>query len=601
MRSASSSTFAFLLVLLVLVVSGAGCARLDPCRCCPEADRDVATTAPAPRAPTAPARIAAKAPAPGRVPVTILGINDFHGRLSTGLTTGLPSAKRPVGGAAVLTAWLRAARAGREGEAFLVSSGDLVGASPAASALLQDEPTVSFVNALSRDPAWRSREDGRTNVIATLGNHEFDEGRGELMRLLRGGDHAKGPFLESPWRGAEFPCVCANVFDAATGRTLLDAYVVRPAGRGLEIGFVGAVLRGTPSIVTPTGVAGLAFRDEAASINACVRTLQARGVHAIVVLLHQGGRQDVYPGPTSATAAPATGDVLDVVTRLDDDVDVVLSAHTHTFTNALVPNAHGTPILLTQAWSGGTAFADVRLVLDAASGDVVEKTATIERTFGDEGPGLTPAEDVAALVRTAEDRVAPLVSAPIGTTAGAITRRETEAGESALGNLIADAERAALGTDFAFMNPGGIRADLDAGPVTWGELFTIQPFGNVCVTMTLTGEQVRELLEQQWGASPSEAPRILKPSGLTYTWSASAPAGHHVLEIRSAGVALDPAASYTVTCNSYLADGGDGFTVFTRGTARGGGVLDLDALVAHVKSLPQPFTAATEGRVTRVP
>jgi 5'-nucleotidase len=534
---------------------------------------------------------------PTEIPVTILGLNDFHGQLPAGKRV----ANRPVGGAAVVASWLRAAPHGPESETFLVHAGDLVGASPAASALLQDEPTISFLNLLARDPAFRSREDGQANVVGTFGNHEFDEGRDELWRLLYGGDHPKGPFLETHWRGAEFWYACANVFEKATGRTLVDPFVVRPAGHGLEIGFVGAVLRGTPSVVTPSGVAGLEFRDEAESINRSVHALQGRGVHAIVVLLHQGGSQAPYTGPTSSTAGVVTGDILDVVAGLDDDVDVVISGHTHSFTNALIPNAHGKPILVTEALSAGTAYADVRLVLDGVTGDVVTKSARIQTTWADEGPGLAPSADVAALVAAAEANVAPLVGQAVGATATAITRAESDAGESALGNLLADAERAATGTDFAFMNPGGIRADLDAGPVTWGELFAVQPFGNVCVKMTLTGAQVRAVLEQQWAAGQPAGGRILKTSGLTYTWSAAAAEGHRVAEILKAGAPLDPAASYTVTCNSFLADGGDGFTVFKLGTARIGGPLDLEALVTYLKGLPQPVSAAIEGRITRTP
>lgn len=229
---------------------------------------------------------------------------------------------------------------------------------------------------------------------------------------------------------------------------------------------------------------------------------------------------------------------------------------------------------------------------------MVAKSAAIVTTWADSGPGLTPDPEAAALTTAAEEKVAPLVNQVIGQAATDITRVESRAGESALGNLIADAQRAHMGTDFAFMNPGGIRADLAAGEVTWGELFTVQPFGNSLVRMTLTGQQLYDLLNQQWAGQPY--PRILKTSGLTYAWDGSRPAGDRVVEIRRAGALIDRSASYSVTVNSFLADGGDGFTVLAAGTDRVGGPLDLDALIAYIQALPQPFTAGIEGRIQRL-
>jgi 5'-nucleotidase len=532
------------------------------------------------------------------VDVEILGINDFHGQISKGRAV----AGRPVGGAEVLASWLRAAmKDGDEDRTFLVHAGDQVGASPAASALLQDEPSITFLNLLAKDACRGGRRNPWGNVVGTLGNHEFDEGKAELLRLIYGGNYPTGPFLEAHWHGADFPYICSNVVDKATGQTLLPPCLTKNLGRGLKIGFIGAVLRSTPTIVTPTGVAGLDFLDEADCINACVKKLQKQGVHAIVVQIHQGGFQTSYSGPTSPVAGAVSGEILDIVSRLDDDVDVVISGHTHAFTNALLNNAHGTPILVTQAFSYSTAYADVQLVVDGCSGDVVEKSAAIQTTWGDEGPGLTPQPDVAALVAAAEAKVAPLVSQVIGTAATALTRTENAAGESDLGKLIADAQRAQMGTDFAFMNPGGIRNDLAAGQVTWGDLFSVQPFGNSLVKMNMTGAQVKALLEQQWGPPQPAAGRILKISGLTYQWSASAPFGSRVSDIRKGGVPIDMGTSYSVTCNSFLAAGGDNFTEFTLGTGNVGGPVDLDALIAYIQTLPQPFSAPADVRITVVP
>jgi 5'-nucleotidase len=534
----------------------------------------------------------ARCPAP--VAVKLLGFNDFHGQLSTGRRV----ANRPVGGAAVMASYLRTARAGREDSTALVHAGDFVGASPAASALLQDEPSISFLNLLTNAPCKRDRWDPRCDVVGALGNHEFDEGKGELLRLLDGGDHARGPFLVSPWRGASYPTVCANVIDRATGKPLLPAYVIKKLG-GVRVGFIGAVLKETPTVVTPTGVAGLDFIDEPTAINAAVAELRRKGVRAIVVTIHQGGAQTSYTGATSAMAAPVMGaSILDIVRRLDDEVDVVVSGHSHAFTNALLPTAAGKPVLVTQAFSASTAYADIDLSLDPRTGDVIAKAASVVTTWGDEGPGLAPDAEVQALVAAAEAKVAPLVERVVGTAAATLDRNESPAGESALGNLIADAQRAATGSQLALMNPGGIRADIAAGPVTWGELFTVQPFGNSLVTLTLTGQDLYDVLNQQWAGA---FPRILKTSGFTYTWSASRPPADRVVDIRLAGASIDRTARYTVTVNNFLAAGGDGFTALLKGTSPVGGDVDLDALISHVERLPQPFSMAIEGRIATVP
>jgi 5'-nucleotidase len=284
---------------------------------------------------------------------------------------------------------------------------------------------------------------------------------------------------------------------------------------------------------------------------------------------------------------------------LDDEVDVVVSGHTHSFTNALVPNASGSPILVTQAFSASTAYDDIDLSISRVTGDVVEKSAAIVTTWGDQGPGLTSDPQVSQIVAAADARVAPLVNRVIGVSTGAITTTENAAGESAMGNLIADAQRVETNVQFAFMNPGGIRAGLDAGEVTWGELFTIQPFANDLVSMNVTGAQIKTLLEQQWQGQTSA--RILKISGLTYTWDAARAVGDRVVEIRDAnGTVLDPSASYRITVNSFMAAGGDNFTILTQGTNRVVGPVDLDALVQYVGSLAQPFSATIEGRITRL-
>lgn len=538
------------------------------------------------------------------VQVKVLGINDFHGQLSARTVSS-----RPAGGAAVLASYLRAASTSAKDGAFIVHAGDHVGASPPNSALLQDEPAISVLNELANKhcrPASLFRKlsydvqanaQPRCNIVGTFGNHEFDEGIGEALRLVYGGNHEDGPFIEKSWQGARFPYISANVIDESTGRSVLPPYTIKTVD-GVRIGFIGAVLKETPTIVTPTGVAGLDFIDEADAINASVKELKRQGVKSLVVTIHQGISQTSYDGSTDPDVTQLTGSIVDIVKRLDSEVDVVVSGHAHGFTNALIENSAGKQILVTQAFSASTAYGDIDLSISRRSGDVVEKSAAIITTWGDEGEGLAPDVEVAELVAAADELVAPLVSQVVGTATTALTRTESSAGESTLGNLIADAQRVTTDVDFAFMNPGGIRADLDAGEVTWGELFTIQPFGNDLVSMDLTGAQIKTLLEQQWLNQTSQ--RILKSSGLTYTWDGARAVGDRVTQMLGAdGEPLETAATYRVTVNSFIAAGGDNFLALVDGTNRVVGQVDLDALVEYVKSLPQPFSAAIEGRITR--
>lgn len=559
----------------------------------------------------------------GWVRFKILGFNDFHGQLETKNLYG-----RPAGGAAVLASYLQAETAESKNGAIIVHAGDHVGASPPISALLQDEPSISFLNMLANkhcrypenEDAYgnESRHQGehkdhesienkhfspRCNLVGTLGNHEFDEGVREMQRLINGGIHAKGPFLDADYHGARFPYVVANVVDELTGRLILPPYVIKNI-RGQQIAFIGIVLRETPTIVTPTGVAGVKFLDEATTINRYVRELKKKGVRAIVVSIHQGTSQDSYGGATGTDPIDIGGSIGPIISELDDEVDVVVTGHWHRFTNALVANKNGKLMLVTQAFSSSTAYADIDVAIEPTSGDIVEKSAEIVTTWGDTGPGLTPNPRVAQLVQQAATIVEPLIMQVIGTAQSDITRSESNAGESALGNLIADAQRAAMGTDIAFMNPGGIRADLTAGQVTWGDLFTIQPFNNDLVRMDLTGQQIVTLLNQQWAGQPYS--RIMKPAGLTYTWRENDPTTFtdnsvDIATIRINGATLDPTGTYSVTVNSFMAAGGDNFTVLRSGTNRVIGPVDLAALVNYIEAQPQPFLAAVEGRLNTSP
>jgi 5'-nucleotidase len=524
--------------------------------------------------------------------VQLLGFNDFHGQLSAGRRLR----DRPVGSAAVFAAYLRDETANFPGETLIVHAGDFVGASPPASGLLQDEPSIAFLNLLgNRFCSYASRLHARCNVVGTPGNHEFDEGLVELMRLLRGGQARGGPYLERPYRGARFGYVSANVLDGRRGLPLFPEFAIKQLGP-VRLAIVGAVLEATPSMVVADGVRGVRFAPEAAAINRAVRKVRALGVEAIVVAIHQGAPQALYEGLTRTDVAPPTGEIAAIVAQLDGAVDVVISGHAHAFTNAVLHTASGQQVLVTQALSAGMAYAAIELAIDRTSGEVVDKRARVVVTYADQGPGLTPAADVLALVARAEAKVAPQVSRVVGHAAQTIAEDANAAGESALGNLIADAQRAAMRADIAFMNPGGIRVDLQAGEVTWGELFAIHPFGNALVALELTGADLLRVLEQQWQVSP---PRIMPVSGLTYTWDASKPLGARVIDAKVENLPLSPTRVYRVVANDFLAGGGDGFTHFARATKRLVGMRDIEALSAWIEAQKGKVEARIEGRITR--
>jgi len=534
----------------------------------------------------------------GNLKVKILGFNDFHGQISAGKLVS----NRPVGSAGVMSAYLKAAQAGIENQTIIAHAGDFVGASPAASALLQDEPSIQWLNMLANGScSYADKANTACNIVGTLGNHEFDEGKNELLRLLNGGNHMSGPFLEDPYRGARFPYVSANVVDEVTNVPIIAPYVIKKVA-GIPIAFVGAVLEATPTIVTPTGVAGLKFLDEATAANSYVPELKAQGIKTIVLLIHQGGSQSSNANPTnrSLTNSALNGaDILDVVTRLDDEFDLVVSGHSHSFTNLLVTNNTGKKILVTQAFSASTAYGDIDLTIDPVTKDVVTKTAKIVTTFADVAPGNAPDAAAVALTTSAETRVAPLVTQVVGFSPVSYTTSQNAAGESLLGDIIADAQNEAEGTQFAFMNPGGIRANLNVpaggGNFTWNDLFTIQPFGNTLVKMNMTGAVMKTLLEQQFSVS-----RMLQISGFTYTWDNALPVGSKVTEIRDgAGNLIDPLATYAITCNNFLATGGDGFTTFLSGTNPIGGPIDLDALIEYTEA-HNPLPAPSTPRITKL-
>jgi 5'-nucleotidase len=541
------------------------------------------------------------------VHLQLLGFNDFHGNLQSPTV----SSARPVGGAAALAAYLKALERAAPGHTLIVHAGDQLGASPPITGLLHNEPAIEFLNLLANsychygsamqffDAAHWRREPNRCNVVGTLGNHEFDAGPAEIRRLLEGGNAPEGPFLEDPYRGSRVPYVCANVIDRRTGKLLLPAYAVVVRG-GIPVGVIGAVLRDTPSMVPAWAVADLEFLDEAESINRAASELARRGIHTIIVLIHQG----LVPVP-SASGYDWQGPLRAIVARLDPDIDVVLSGHTHNYTNALLPARGGAPVLVTQAYAYGVALAQIDLRIDPVTRDVVTKSARIVPIWADSPPGQPGDPGAQRLTDAAQKLVAASVGRVVGTLPRPVTRALTAAGESTLGDLVADAQRAATHADMALMNPGGLRSDLRAGPVTWGDVLTLHPFANHLITLDMTGAQLLAVLEQQWPAEADALPRILKTSGLYYSWDPARPVGARIVEAcDGAYEALDPARHYRVTVNDFLANGGDGFTTF-KGLGPGeSGPLDRDALEQYLQSPAPapalaPATSATQPRTAR--
>jgi 5'-nucleotidase len=525
--------------------------------------------------------------------VQLLALNDFHGQLGSGRTL----AGHPAGGAAVLASYLRAARAAFDGESLIVHAGDWVGASPPSSGLLHDEPAVEVLNLLANEHCRGARVPAsRCNVVGTLGNHEFDDGLRELLRLVDGGGARDGQSLWPHWHGARFPMVSANVVRRSDGAGVLPASAVFTLS-GVRVGVIGAVLAETPTMVVAAGVRAVRFLDEARSINAEARRLRAGGVRALVLSIHQGGEQTPYAGATRDSASAPGGALAALLPQLHPDIDVVVSGHAHAFTNARVARPEGRPLLVTQAFSSGMAFSSIALEVDRKTGEVVEAVAEVVPVYADQGPGLSPAEDVAALVERAEAKVAELSSRHVGKAAATLYAAPTAEGESALGNLIADAQRWATHADVALMNQGGMRTDIQAGEVTWGELYAVQPFANTLVTMDLRGAQLRQVLEAQW-ADPALV-RWLQVSGLRYTWDEARPVGRRVVALRVGEELVNDRKRYRVTANNFLAEGGSGFGVLREGVRRVVGQRDLEALLAYIAMRVGRVEGQVEGRIRR--
>ncbi len=523
------------------------------------------------------------------VQVKIIAINDFHGNLRPplgGIRIRDPQdATRTIdveaGGAEHLATAVRELRAKNPNHIF-VAAGDLVGASPLVSALFHDEPTVESLSLMGLE-------------VSAVGNHEFDHGAAELLRLQRGGCHpTDGCKGAEPFAGARFQYLAASTVDVRSGRTIFPPYLVKRF-QGIPVAFIGLTLKGTPRIVVPAGVAGLEFRDEAATVNALVPELRRQGVEAIVVLIHEGG----LPAGDYDECPGISGPIVGIVRQLDKAVDVVISGHTHRAYNCRIDGR-----LVTSADKYGTLVSEIDLVLDPATGDVREAKARnlIVRT-------ARFAKDAAQsqLIAGYEQLAAPLARRVVGRVAAPLSRDASPAGETPIGQVVADAQLAATldaGAQLALTNPGGLRAALVGaadGQVRYEDLFAVQPFHNNLVTITLTGAQLHRALERQW-FDPSH-PRVLQVSrGFTYAWDAGRPPGERIVpgSLRLNGAPIEPQQRLRVTVNSFLASGGDNFGVFRQdGQDARTGMMDIDALEQYVRSVASIAPGALD-RIRRV-
>jgi 5'-nucleotidase len=549
---------------------------------------------------------------PGTVDVQLLAINDFHGNLEppTGSGGRVGSAASDAactapncylaGGVAYLADDIKDFEATNPNRTVVVSAGDNIGGSPLLSAAFHDEPTIEAMNMLGLD-------------VSAVGNHEFDEGVDELLRIQNGGCHPVGGCQTGhTYEGADFQFLAANVVYKDSGDPILPASTVKTLG-GVKVGFIGLTLEGTPLIVSANGIQNVNFLDEATTINAAAHDLRVQGVRTIVVLLHEGGAQSAAFNPSTIdTCTGISGAIVDIVHNLDPTVDMVISGHTHNAYNCLLPNSAETPIPVSSASSFGRLVTDIDMKVNTKSGRPMSISVDNKIVFRDDSDA-----GEATLVSTYQTLVAPIANRIVGSITANITRATNSAGESALGDVIADAQleytQPAAG-QLAFMNPGGIRADLTYasspagegdGNVTFGEAFNVQPFNNLVVTQDMTGVQIKAVLEQQWAACTppgrsGNATVILQVSaGFTYSYDSTLACGSRISNMKLNGVPIDPVANYKVTMNNFLADGGDSFPAFTAGSNRVYAPnFDVDALAAYLGA-HAPVTPGPQNRITK--
>ncbi|WP_405972736.1 bifunctional metallophosphatase/5'-nucleotidase [Streptomyces sp. NBC_00988] len=545
--------------------------------------------------------------------VQLLSFNDLHGNLeppsgSSGRVTELQADGTTktidAGGVEYLATHLRDARKGNP-YSITAAGGDMVGASPLISGLFHDEPTIEALNKLDLD-------------VTSVGNHEFDEGAKELARLQNGGCHpTEGCYTDKKFKGADFPYLAANVLDEKTKKPILKPYWVWKKN-GVKVGFIGVTLEGTPGIVSADGVKGLQFKDEVETINKYAKELQKQGVQSIVALIHEGGfpasASYNYDCDASGSGSGISGPIVDIAKNVTPAVDALVTGHTHNAYVCTINDPSGKPRMVTSASSFGRLYTDTTLTYDRKTGDIARtavKSANhvVTRT-------VPKAADMTSLISKWNTLAAPIGNRAIGYISADVGNTGTE---SPMGDLIADAQLA-YGkkldpeTDLALMNPGGVRAGLTYkatgaegdGVVTYAEGFTVQPFANTVNLQDFTGAQVIQALKEQVSGTNAAAPKVLQvSSGLTYTLDLTKTGADRVVtdSIRLNGSAIDPAATYRVATNSFLAGGGDGFTTLGQGTGDVVGTDDLTALADYLtanSSATGPLTPPAANRINIV-
>ncbi|MFF4186847.1 bifunctional metallophosphatase/5'-nucleotidase [Streptomyces sp. NPDC001691] len=557
-------------------------------------------------------------PKPDRtVDVQLLSFNDLHGNLeppagSAGAVTERQAdgttKSVPAGGMEYLATSLRTARQGHP-YSITAAGGDMIGASPLLSGLFHDEPTIEALNKLKLD-------------VTAVGNHEFDEGATELARMQHGGCHPTEGCYEKgkKFRGADFPYLAANVTSEKTGRPILKPYTVWRKN-GVKIGFIGVTLKGTPNVVTAAGVKGLKFADEIETINKYAKELDRQGVKSIVALIHEGGMPSTNAyndscdsqGPGSGISGP----IVDIAKGVSPKVDALITGHTHQAYVCTIPDPAGNPRMVTSAASFGKLYTDTTLTYDRRTNDIVRTAVKSPKSANHIVRRDQPkAADMSELIARWGKLAAPVANRPQGYISADINGRGSDAPEKPLGDLIADAQLAGLsapdkgGAQIAFMNPGGIRSDLvykasggeGDGVVTYGEAFTVQPFTNMMNVVDLTGAKIISALQQQVSGPNQADPKILQVSkGLTYTLDMTKSGAARVLTdtVKLNGVPLDPAKTYRVAMNEFLAGGGDGFPALV-GTNKVVGASDLDVFDAYLtanSSPSNPLAPPASGRI----
>ncbi|GAA0301599.1 bifunctional metallophosphatase/5'-nucleotidase [Streptomyces polychromogenes] len=555
------------------------------------------------------------------VDVQMLSFNDFHGTLeppqgSSGTVAELQAdgttKSIPAGGVEYLASGLREARKGHE-YSVTAAAGDMIGGSPMLSGLFHDEPTVEALNKLNLD-------------VTSVGNHEFDEGKNELRRMAYGGCHPVEGCFEygKTYSGADFKYLAANVTDEKTKRPLMSPTFVWKKG-DVKIGFIGVTLEGTPDVVTADGVKGLKFGDEVETINKYAAELDKQGVKSIVALIHEGGLPASgaynYDCNVPGAGAGISGAIVDIAKNVSPKVDALVTGHTHQAYSCNIPDPAGNPRTVTSAASYGRLFTDTTLTYDKATKDIVRTPVQSPKPVNKVVTRSLPkAPDMTELIDRWKKLAAPVANRPMGYISADIAGRGSEAPEKPLGDLIADAQLDATsaadkgGAQLAVMNPGGIRADLaykaagdeGDGVVTYGESYTVQPFNNLLNVVDLTGAQLITALQQQVsGPVNGPNPKILQVSkGFTYTLDMTKPGADRIVvdSVKLNGAAIDPAKTYRVVMNEFLAGGGDGFTVLRDHKNKLVGVPDLEAFnnLLAKSTAAAPIAPPAANRITVV-